>query len=156
MIYDDNQELSNISQSLRELMPSLKPKKGWVKTIREALGMTAAQLAHRLTLHPSRITRIEEEELRLSLTLNTLYKIAEALECDLVYALVPKHDIEDILRERAKKLAITRIQRLQNSMSLENQALNNDQLNAILEHHIDELLRGPLKYLWEDNNDNNI
>jgi predicted DNA-binding mobile mystery protein A len=149
-----NQYINEISSALRELKPMLAPRSGWIKTIREALGMTSTQLAHRLETSPSRITRIEDDELRHALTLETLQNVAQALECDLVYALVPKQNIADILKERALTIAKSRLQRLQNTMALEDQALDSEQFRMTLEHHVDQLLHGPLKYLWEDDNNN--
>jgi len=153
--YLENQQIDQVSASLRELKAMLNPKEGWIKTIREALGMTSAQLARRLEVNPSRITRIEEDELRRALTLQTLYETADALESDFIYAFVPKKNIKDILRTRAKAIAESKLQRLQHTMALEDQALNSAQYNTTLEHHIDQLLHGPLKYLWEDNNNEN-
>lgn len=150
--YLENQYVDKIAASLRSLAPLLSPKQGWIMTIRRVLGMTSSQLAHRLNVNPSRITRIEEDELRHALTLQTLHETAQALECDFIYAFVPKKNIEDILKDRARIIAETRLQRLQHTMTLENQALNSAQYNTTLEHHIDQLLHGPLKYLWEDNN----
>lgn len=152
MNYLENQQIDSVSASLRALSSRLSPREGWVKTIRVALGMTSLQLAARLGVHPTRITRIEEDECKHAVTLHTLHKAAEAMDCDLIYALVPKQNIHDILRERAKLIAEPKLARLQHTMALEEQALDSKQLHAALERYIDQLLQEPLKHLWEENN----
>jgi len=52
--FNENQQIEKISSLLREIKPMLSPRGGWIKGIREALGMTSAQLAQRLNTHPSR------------------------------------------------------------------------------------------------------
>jgi predicted DNA-binding mobile mystery protein A len=151
----ENQRIEKSTSVLRRIKPMLSPRGGWIRSIREALGMTSVQLASRLNTHPSRITRIEEDELKQALTLQTLHKVAEALGCDLIYALVPKTSIETTLRTRARAIAEFKIQRIQHTMALENQSLSPDQLQALLSQEVDMLLHGSLKYLWEENNENN-
>jgi len=152
--FQENQQIEKIAAILRGLKPMLSPRGGWIKSIREALGMTSVQLAHRLNMHPSRITRIEEDELKQALTLQTLHKVAQALGCDLIYALVPKTSIETTLQTRARTIAEFQLQRIQHTMALENQSLSPDQLQMLLTQEIDQLLHGPRKYLWEENNEN--
>src|SRR5262249_20083568 len=85
---------------LREVTP-IPPPNGWVKAIRESLGMTARQLAARMGIAPSRIPVIESAEASGATTLRTLRQAAAAMDCALVYAFVPIKPLDDILRERA-------------------------------------------------------
>ena len=57
-----------------------RPPRGWVKAIREALGMTTAQLANRLGVVQSRVIAIEQSEAKGTITLNSLEKAAQALD----------------------------------------------------------------------------
>lgn len=77
------------------------PPRGWIKAIREALGMTARQLAARMDASPSRIPVIEKAEVTGATTIKTLREAAEAMNCTFVYAFVPTKPLDDILRERA-------------------------------------------------------
>ncbi len=72
-----------------------RPSRGWLKAIREALGMTTAQLGQRLGVVQSRVVAIEQAEAKGTVTLNSLEKAAQALDCRLVYALVPRQSLED-------------------------------------------------------------
>jgi len=83
----------------RELF--VRPPRGWLKAIREALGMTTTQLGQRLGVVQSRVVAIEQGESKGSITLNSLEKAAQALDCRLVYALVPEQPLEDMVRLRS-------------------------------------------------------
>jgi predicted DNA-binding mobile mystery protein A len=77
------------------------PERGWVRTLRDALGMSATELAIRMKCTQSRVSRIELAEAGGSLHLSTLRRSAEALNCRLVYALVPDVSLEDIVMRQA-------------------------------------------------------
>src|SRR4029079_14724254 len=71
------------------------PPKGWIRAIRDALGMTGVQLASRLGVRPQTLNLIEKSEAEGTIQLKTLRRAAEALDCTLVYALVPKGSLEE-------------------------------------------------------------
>ena len=81
------------------------PPCGWVRAIREALGMTAAQLGERLRISQAGVAALELSERRGRIKLTTLRKIAAKLDCDLVYALVPRKPLDELLRDRQRRLA---------------------------------------------------
>ncbi len=81
------------------------PIRGWIKAIREALGMTSAQFAARLGVKQPSVVAIEQSEARGTIQLDTLRRAATALDCTLVYALVPRTHLEAIVRDRARELA---------------------------------------------------
>jgi len=105
-----------------------RPTAGWVKTLREALNMSAEQLAQRLGLSRSRVVQLENAEIHDAITLRTLRETADALECELVYAIVPKADstLAQIIERRAEQLANERVARVAHTMALEKQALDAD------------------------------
>jgi transcriptional regulator with XRE-family HTH domain len=63
--------------------------------------MSALELAARLKVHPSRVGQIEHSEVSGSIQLATLTRAARALECQVVYALVPVRSLEDTVMRRA-------------------------------------------------------
>ena len=101
-----------------------RPPRGWVKAIREALGMTTRQLAQRIGVVQSRAVDIEKAEVTGSITLESLERAARALDCELVYALVPRKPLETAVEERATNLAKSRIKAARHSMALEGQSLD--------------------------------
>ena len=127
-----------------------RPPKGWVRAIRDALGMTSRQLAARMGLSQSTITAMEQGEAAETVTLKTLRQAAEALDCQLVYVLVPKTTLDDLVRKRARALAQEHLARIHHTMRLENQALSEDELSAELERLTDSFLKGRASRLWEN------
>lgn len=144
-----------IRQQLDKTLASLKaantqvPVKGWIRAIREALGMSGKQLAQRLGVSQPRIPRLEQDELTGSVTIKTMQQVAEALDCTFVYALVPHTSLEETVRSQARMVAQGRIERVAHSMLLEAQSLSAEEQQATLKATIDELVREMPKELWD-------
>ena len=75
---------------------------GWIKEIRLALGMSAAQLARRLKVRQSTVAKLEKSEAEETISLQSLRKAAEALDCTLVYAFVPRTSLEACVQAQAR------------------------------------------------------
>jgi predicted DNA-binding mobile mystery protein A len=126
-----------------------RPPRGWIKAIREALGMTAGQLGTRLGVSQPRVLKIEEAEVSGSVTMETLERTARALDCQLVYVLVPRKPLEEMTRERAERLARKQLRITGHSMALEDQSVDASEEHAQLEELTRGLLaRSPSK-LWD-------
>jgi predicted DNA-binding mobile mystery protein A len=144
-----------IRQQLDKTLARLKatntqiPVKGWIRAIREALGMSGKQLAQRLKVSQPRIPRLEQDELSGSVTIKTMQQVAEALDCTFVYALVPRTSLEDTLRAQACMVAQDRIERVAHSMLLEAQTLSAEEQQRSLEATINELVREMPRELWD-------
>ena len=135
---------------LRPLTESPRPPKGWLRAIRDALGMTTAQFGRRLGVSQPRIVELEHSEITGSVTLRTLQRAAEALGCRLVYALIPETPLADTVRERAKTVAGRQLAGVEHTMGLEDQAVTSKQASKDLyRRRIDDLLRHPAR-LWDD------
>lgn len=127
-----------------------RPPHGWLRAMREALGMTTRQLAQRMDRVQSVVVDTEKSEARESITLTSLRQAAEAMDCVLVYAIVPKQPIDEILRTRAAEVAEQLLARANHTMALENQSLSHADQHTERDRLVDELLRGPAKRLWND------
>jgi len=127
---------------------AIRPPKGWVRAIRDAFGMTAVQMAARLGVVQSRITALEQAEANDAITLKSLRQAAAALDCTLVYALVPNKPIDDLLRVQAARIADEQLARTHHSMRLEDQALDPRDLAEARTSLINELLHEPRR-LWD-------
>lgn len=97
------------------------PARGWIKAVREAIGMTTAQLAKRMGIRQPSVVALEQSEGRGTIELATLRRVAEALDCTLVYALIPNKPLEATIRERARVFARRRWIPVEHSMLLEDQ-----------------------------------
>ena len=133
---------------LRKTQDLARPARGWIKAIREALGMTTAQLAERMGVAQTRVSRIEKDEIGSAVTLRTLRLAAEAMNCTLVYALVPNEELEQFVRHRAAALTNERLSRTHHTMQLENQALSEHDLDAEHSRVFREILEGDPRRLW--------
>ena len=131
-------------------MVTVPPSKGWLRAIREALGMTTRQLAERMNVGASRIPAIEKAEISGATTLKTMRQAATAINCTFVYAFVPIKPLEDIVRERALQKARHDFARIDHTMRLENQALSKRDLEAEKQRAIDMILSGSLRGLWDE------
>jgi predicted DNA-binding mobile mystery protein A len=100
------------------------PVRGWIKAIREALGMTTAQLAQRAGVRQPSIIALERSEEKGSIELATLRRAAEALDCKLIYALVPNKPLDAMVRERARAFVRKRLRPVEHSMLLEDQKVS--------------------------------
>ncbi len=102
------------------------PRGGWVRAIREALGMSAADLAVRMGVVESTVLRLEHQEQVRRIQLDTLERAADALGCDVVYALVPREPLEHRVEQQAMTRAREWFSLTRHSMALEDQAATSD------------------------------
>ena len=140
---------SKIGQ-LIDLKLIIRPKEGWVRTLRKALGMSSPQLAERLNVSKSQASQIERMEIEDRITLKQLRRVAEALDCDLQYALVPRKPVEEMIRDRAMFKASQLVKKADVQMKLEAQQLSNDMLQQNIEAETERLLKEMPRDLWKD------
>jgi len=124
------------------------PPKGWIRAIRDALGMTGVQFAARLGIRPQSVETLEQSEENGTIQLKTLRRAAEALDCTLVYALVPNETLEGAVRARARKIAMRDLGRVAHTMKLEAQGTGDADLEARIEAYIRDNLRE--RDLWNE------
>lgn len=101
--------------------PTPAPRSGWIRAIRDALGMSTSELALRVGLSKGRIGQIERGERERSLTLDTLERIAAGLDCRVEYVLVPYRPLDDTVWEQARAKAAAEIAAVDHTMALEGQ-----------------------------------
>lgn len=137
-------------ESLNALPALARPREGWVRTLRKALGMSIPQLASRLALGKAQISQIERVETEDRITLKQLRRVADALDCDLQYVFVPRKPIAEMVREQARQKAQRLVHKTHIQMMLEAQQLPPDQLQAQIEAETERLLREMPRDLWDD------
>lgn len=124
------------------------PESGWIASIRTALGMTATALSHRLRMTTAGVRQIEKAEAEQRITLATLAKVADALNCDVRYVLVPRIPLTQQLNDRALDLARQQLASVSHTMSLEGQKLNKRSEQVQLDIWTKMYLSGPRRDLW--------
>lgn len=123
-----------------------RPNQGWIRAIRQALGMTAQQLGQRMGVTQATLSGLEASEISGSIRLATLRKAAEAMQCTLVYALVPNTSLEDIVQEQARKVANEQLKPVEHTMLLENQSLRGGVREEFLQNYIENEI--DFRKLW--------
>jgi predicted DNA-binding mobile mystery protein A len=119
------QQLDRMVQPLRALkLP--RPQKGWIRAFREATGVSYTEFGQRLQASRTLAAQQEKAEVDDRITLKSLRACASALDCDLVYAFVPRGvSVEETLAARARTAASQTVRRVEHSMALEDQASGN-------------------------------
>ncbi len=117
------------------------PSKGWIRAIRDALGMSALQLGTRLGMKPQSVADLEKSDAHGTIQLKTLRKAAEALDCTLIYALVPNSSLEDAVQTRAREIAHKELARIGHTMDLEAQGLSKAEREAQIDEYVHEHLK---------------
>ncbi len=140
--------LDLLFRELRQLEGAPRPHRGWIRAIRDALGMSARELAARMDVIQQNISELERRELRGTITLDTLRRAADALDCDLVYALMPRTTLDEAVRTQARRKATTLLGSVAHHSRLEGQSITDADENAQLGELMDRLIdrRG----LWSE------
>ena len=113
-----------------------------MKAIREAIGMSGQQFANRLAVAWQSMDGLEKSEANGTVTLNTLRKAAEALDCRLVYALVPNApSLEALVNNRARQIALAALSNVTQTMLLEGQASSEADLEQRIKEYINDHVR---------------
>lgn len=133
-----------------ELSKKQRPKSGWIKIIRQALGMTTYQLAKRIGCSQSNVIALERSEKAGTITLNSLEQTAKAMNCRCVYFFVPEKPLSNLVEDQARIVAKKQLKTVGHSMALEQQGLTQQQGKSQEDALVEEILKGTLKNLWEE------
>ncbi len=148
-----NDAIRHLDQRFREfrvLKNQTQPARGWIRAVRDALGMTTAQFARRLGVSQPRVVAIEQAEISKAITLKSLERAAEALGCRVVYLFVPETPLEETVRSRAEQVAARQLAALNQTMQLEDQGVQDRSArNAMREKLIADLVGNPSR-LWDE------
>ena len=146
MATDDDYQTLRLKQLDRALQPFVaarnvaRPQRGWIRAIRQAIGVSAAAVAQTLGTSRSLPLQLERWEANDRITLKSLRSVANALDCDLVYALVPRSgSLQTLLDSRAGREATQRVRRVEHTMALEDQAAGG--MEAAIDEETRRILR---------------
>lgn len=143
-------KISQLDSKLKKFHDFEIPENGWINKIRNTLDITFAYIATKLKTSPQVIKKFEQNEIDGSITLNTLKKVADAMECSLVYAFIPKEkSFESLVDKKADKISEYISSGISNSMNLEHQKLNKSALAKHKKQMKNDLLKNNLKNLWK-------
>lgn len=142
--------LDKYFEDYRPILAAQMPAKGWLRAIREAIGMTARQYASRLGVASQSMEDLEKSEAAGTITINSLRRAAEALDCRLVYAVIPREgSLEQMVARQAREIALSALKRVNQTMLLEDQALTTESLESRIDDYIESHVRDG--DLWRGN-----
>lgn len=141
----------SLDQKLQVFQPAGQhhaPSKGWIRALRDSLGLSAAQLGNRLGIRSQSIDDLEKSEAAGTISLDALARVGQAMDCTLVYALVPNTSLEATVQRQAEALARVAISGVAHTMALEDQQVSasmDQQVRDYIDDHISE------RDLWRNN-----
>lgn len=144
------EQLTKHLKTLAPLKSTNRPSKGWIRAIRDGLGMSRRQLANRIGLSTSRIQRLEQDEITGSVTLKSLQRTAEAMDCVLVYAVIPSSSLDETLQRQAVKKAQAQLQPIAHSMTLESQTVNEESNSHMIKTLAQQMIKKSKRTLWDE------
>ena len=130
----DNLALKQIERRLKLLKKqseNMRVRTGWIRYIRTALGMNLETLAKRSRLSVSTLSQNEKREGQGKVTLETLKKMAAAMDCELVYAIIPRTDLGSAIKEQAQSKATRILRKADTHMTLEDQTVQSSMKERI-------------------------
>ncbi len=120
-------------KSVRPVGDLGRPNKGWIRAVRDALGMSGTELAARMGVSQQVVSEIERNERQATARLETLARAADAMDCELVYALVPRTTLEEIVRAQARRRAVGHLAPVIHHGRLESQEVSDGEIDALVE-----------------------
>lgn len=142
------EQIDDLLEKIRASALPTRPKKGWVREIRETLGMSRTAFARRLSLDPSTVLRLENSEAKGTITLSSLERLARALECEVSYVLIPKRSLFEMLKQRAERVLRKEEEDIEHTMQLEGQG-GRKQSDVRRAMDVASLIESSDKRLWD-------
>jgi predicted DNA-binding mobile mystery protein A len=142
-------QLDNMFQALPRDLLLHRPARGWIREIRNALGMSAAELAQRLGVSRPAVAHMEHDETTGAITMKRLERAAEALNCSIGYVLIPNRPLGQIVRTRAHEVASRTIGQVDHTMALEAQATSDEERARAVDDLAADLVRRG-RNLWRE------
>jgi len=128
------------------------PPEGWLCTARKALKMSGAQLARRLGVTRSQVSKSEKNEVAGIITVKTMQQMADAMGYRLVYALIPETTVTKLIEVRAQDKATKLVTLAGKHMALEDQTLTKEQIQFEIKRIKRELIESIPSDFWDDQN----
>ena len=119
------------------------PPHGWIKTLRQAIGMSTGDVARRLAVSQQRACQLEQAEVDGSIRLGTLRSVAAALDCQLLYVFVPEDSLEGMVRRQARLKAAEEVRLGTVDVGFEDDELAAPLLTEMFEARTLELVDSP-------------
>ena len=144
------QQLNEKMDQLSGLQHVIVPPIGWIKAIRNSLGMSMEQLGKKLSITKQGVMDIEKREKEGAITIKSMQEIAKAIDMQFVYGFVPNAgSLDKMIEMRALEMAIKIVQRTSTTMKLEDQVNSKERIEKAIKERAAEIINKTPKILWD-------
>ena len=144
------QQLNEKLDKLTGLQHLIVPPIGWIKAIRNVIGMSMEQLGKKLSITKQAVMDIEKREKNGAITIKSMQEIAKVMDMKFVYGFVPNAgSLDQMIETRALEMATKIVQRTSNSMKLEDQANSKERIEKAIKERAAEIINKTPKILWD-------
>jgi len=142
-------QLDHTLSQFKNVGSFILPPKGWIRAIRTALGMPARHLGRRAGMTQAAVAQIEKSEAVGKASISTMRKMAEALDCTFVYALVPNTSLEAFLKKQITEHAKQKVLSTAHSMTLESQGVTDEETKKQIDMLVENMLVTLPRDIWD-------
>jgi predicted DNA-binding mobile mystery protein A len=144
------QQLNEKLAQLTVLQHVNVPPIGWIKAIRNGIGMSMEQLGKKLSITKQGVMDIEKREKEGAITIKSMQELAKALDLKFVYGFVTNADsLEQMIENRALEIATKIVERTSTTMKLEDQANSKERIEKAIKERASEIINKTPKILWD-------
>lgn len=144
------QQLNEKMDQLTGLQHVIVPPIGWIRAIRNGIGMSMEQLGRKLSITKQGVMDIEKREMEGAITIKAMQEIAKAMDTQFVYGFVPNAgSLEQMIETRALEIAKTIVQRTSTTMKLEDQVNSKERIEKAIKERASEIINKTPKILWD-------
>jgi len=144
------QQLNEKIDQLTDLQHVIVPPIGWIKAIRNGIGMSMEQLGKKLSITKQGVMDFEKREKEGAITIKSMQEIAKAMDMKLVYGFIPNGgSLEQMIETRALEMATKIVERTSNTMKLEDQANSKERIEKAIKERASEIINNTPKILWD-------
>ena len=144
------QQLNEKLAQLTGLQHVIMPPIGWIKAIRNGIGMSMEQLGQKLSITKQGVMDIEKREKEGAITIKSMQEIAKAMDMQFIYGFVPNAgSLEQMIETRALEIASKIVERTSTTMKLEDQANSKERVEKAIKERASEIINKTPKILWD-------
>jgi predicted DNA-binding mobile mystery protein A len=144
------QQLNEKMLQLAGMQNVIVPPIGWIKAIRNGIGMSMEQLGKKLSITKQGVMDMEKREKEGAITINSMQEIAKAMDTQFVYGFVPNAgSLEQMIETRALEIATKIVERTSTTMKLEDQVNSKERIEKAIKERAEEIINKTPKILWD-------
>lgn len=144
------QQLNEKMVQLAGMQQVIVPPIGWIKAIRNGIGMSMEQLGKKLSITKQGVMDMEKREKEGAITIKSMQEIGKAINMQFVYGFVPNNgSLNQMIENRALEMATKIVERTSTTMKLEDQVNSKERIEKAIKERAAEIINKTPKILWD-------